>query len=224
MFDCDNISKQDIKGEIINYIDNDNINEKTTQKIVREHIESILNCNFNSEEKKIFKNILDEALTNNVNKQNWNNYKKEFVRKNIPNELSFVSNSDINKLANMCRQYKTLKDIQKTLSSMGITRINNISIYKIRKNDLCQLLIFTNKQIKKIQKIQIKTVKFISPANQHISNADNCNTRKYTIDTLLKHIIFQNWPMPLSRNRRTKLEICNYIQRMQNNEFKNISN
>lgn len=122
-----------------------------------------------------------------------------------PPEMGYLSSADVSELKDMCIQKKPLKTIIPKLKSLSISQLNGVSIYKIKKDDLCDIL---TRAAGKAPPSQGEEEKY------PIVDPKTCNTRAYTIKRLQEIIATNGWPAPTGKDKKTKEAICDYIERM----------
>lgn len=231
---CSEIKNRSITRAVITYLENIKDKKFTVRQAVYA-VGNLLNCEVgdkDSEEYEKIKERLKKALESfnfGIKSSEWKDFKKKYEKRiiNVPDieeveqiptaptiltqssgGLSGVSSKDLRKLADMCKGNKTKVDIEKALRKLGISKIQNKALNKIRKGDLCDAISASAPLSPK----QAVPATAVIPSGPSI-DMDKCDTRTNTIDQLKKYIAGKGWPAPPSK--ATKAKICAYIESME---------
>lgn len=231
---CDSLSDRKIYTAAIAIIEDPSTDlEKLTIKDTLNVLANNLGCKIQKDDKPRLKKIIKEVVNAFGDDENWPTFKASYSGPKSPKpktkkfkfpepikvksdilapipsglaiELASLDPSERDELAQLCLNNKPMKEITKALTTRGITTLNGISIYKYYKTKapfLCEVLVGATPSAA------------IAPASPVANEFDlaSCDTRKYTIATLLKYIADQGWNEPTSKDKKTKAAICRYIQ------------
>jgi len=129
---------------------------------------------------------------------------KKVAKKSREIDLESLKDSQLTSLAKMCKKDEPKAEIQTKLSKLGVSKVDEQSVSKIKKADLCETI------------EALAPSKEVLPAAQASRpeiQAEKCDTRAYTIPQLKEYIISKGWDAPPSK--ATKAKICAYIESME---------
>jgi hypothetical protein len=159
------------------------------------------------------------------------NSKQNNNSSNIPQEMTNLSSDTLDKLSKVCTDGKTIKEIQKQLSQLGVTQLNGKSVYKYLKKDLCDVLnnlqLNTNIQSdyeskyepvedKPVEDIKYQPLNPVNTSNRDFS-FDPSKCKLYTKDQILAFVKKNGWN-PTTKEKANKSNLCDYVLKMISSE------